>query len=76
MKEIKIERLNGNKGSKPENNAEQHLENDKIAPNKKKFKRRIGEKTYTITVTHVEVSEEQWKIKRSTIESILKKAWL
>lgn len=75
MNEIPKERPTGNKGSKPGNNAKQHLKSDKIAPNKKKFKRKIGEKTYTITVTYIEVSEEQQRIKRSIIEGILKKTW-
>ncbi len=42
-----------------------------IPPRAKKAK-----KTYTVTVTYVEVSEEERKIKRAIVESILKKAYL
>lgn len=34
------------------------------------------EKNYTVIVTYVEVSEEERKIKRAIVESILKKAYL
>ncbi len=75
MKENPIERPKGNKSSKSGNNTEEHLENDMSTPNKKKLKHRIGEKIYTVTVTYVEVPEEQRKIKRSIIEGILRKTY-
>ncbi|WP_262245778.1 hypothetical protein [Parapedobacter soli] len=76
MKKIQIERLNRTKGAKSKNGNEPNFESDRLTPEQKTFKRRIGEKTYTIKVKYIEVSEEQWKIKRSAIESIVKQAWL
>ena len=37
---------------------------------------KVGDKTYTVTVTLVPIPEKEAKIKRSIVEAIMKKAYL
>lgn len=53
----------------------QHPQSIIMAKARKVSKFKTEKKTYKVTVTYIEISEEEQRIKRSILEAILKKAW-